>query len=34
MTTAARPIRFRATANDRDDRARDLRNRAEEAPQA
>lgn len=31
ITTTFTPILFLATANDRDDRARDLRNLAEEA---
>lgn len=33
MTTTAKPVLFLATANDRDDRARYLRNLAEEARQ-
>ena len=33
MSTTAKPILFLATANDRDDRARYLRNLAEEAQQ-
>ncbi len=34
MTAIAVPVIFLATANDRDDRARDLRNLAEEARRA